>query len=125
MFRINGIFNNKYHSHLSFLEHLQHCHTASLCILTPYLQKGKMKSFLMFFSEGSFEWKPSPQLVLSPLCPLPRHFQIRKVTGLTQQPHFWKSSLGCLGECSGPGARNPWCELVFCPAFLEPQSLHV
>lgn len=47
LFRINGIFKNKYHSHFSFLEHLQHCHTASLCILTPYFQKGKM-SYALF-----------------------------------------------------------------------------
>lgn len=46
LFRINGIFKNKYHSHFSFSEHLQHCHTASLCVLTPYFQKGKMSSAL-------------------------------------------------------------------------------
>ena len=30
-----------------------------------------------------------------------------------------------LGECSGPGARTPWCELLSCPVLQESRSLHV
>lgn len=67
----------------------------------------------IFFSEGSFECKPSFST-----------WQL-DMTSSEQKSHrydrgwprFLRSSLVCLGECSGCGARDLGCESLLSPAF--------
>lgn len=87
--------------------------TASLCILTTYCQKGKTKPFLLFFSEGPFECKPSLQLVFHSV-----HFDVtlssQKIHKSDRVATFLEEQLGLSWQVLRTWGQKSWGELLFC-----------